>query len=316
MKWWKHIFSLMMLLVLFACGNDRSSKSGNEQGNNTVNNDLEAGKITVGATEESFDLARRLASTYVSQNTNIIVDVVSLKPSEISESVSGDKVQLVLTAATGEADPEWNTTPVACDLLVLSVSFNNPVLQNLAMRGLSIEELRAVFITGTYSNWNQVDKKSQNVPLKAYLGPAEGSLWRNIGSLLQSSTYAPVVTALLSEGELSDAIAGNPGGIGFISHRQAYNRETRFRAKGLYIIPVDFSNNNLADDAELVFDDLNILTDAYRKGNAPAALVRTHSFVYRTDAGRSDIVKHFTAWAVEKGQSAISSEGYLEPRKK
>jgi len=303
-----------LIIVLSACGNNTKGDAKIEQNKGTVNNDLEAGKISVGASEESFDLAQRLASTYVSQNTNMIVDVIPYKTGELKMALESGQVQLIVTGGHGNPYPEYTATAIACDLMVLTVNFNNPCIQYLVLKGLDLKELQGIFAGGNIINWNQIDKKTTSTPVKALVGPDSTSSNILIRTFLQSG-FAKTVTSTISEKELANSMSTSPGTIAFMSHRKAYDASTGFRANGLYIIPVDMDGNNVAGDAELIFDDLNMIGKTYKKGKYPKALVRSHYFITSDKAVRSDIVKHFTEFAEKNSANVISTLGFFEPLK-
>ncbi|OFY11208.1 MAG: hypothetical protein A2W93_08660 [Bacteroidetes bacterium GWF2_43_63] len=301
-------------LTMIACGGGKKDDAKTDQNNSTVNNDLEAGKITVGATEESYDLAQRLASNYVAQNTNMIVEVIPCKTTESKQLLSSGKVQLIVTGGSTNPFPDFESNAIATDLLVLTVNFNNPVLQYLVMRGLDLKDLKGIFSTGSITNWNQVDKKAASSPLKPLAGPDSTSSNLMIRAFLNSG-FGQTVTSTLSENELISSISAGPGSIVFMSHRLAYNQNSGFRANGVYVIPVDFDGNNVANDSELIYDNLNSLKKSYSKGGFPKGLVRNHYFITTGKTERSDIVKHFTNYAQKEASNVISGAGYFQPLK-
>jgi ABC-type phosphate transport system substrate-binding protein len=306
--------SICIAFTIMACNGGNKDETKNNPQKSTVNNDLEAGKITIGATEESYDLAQRIASNYIAQNTNLIVEVIPCKINEAKQMIAENKVQLIVTGGSSNPFPDYESTIIATDLLLLTVNFNNPALQYLVMRGLDLKDLSGIFCTGTINNWNQVDKKSESTPLKPLAGPDSSSSNNMVRSFLKSN-LAPTVTSSMSENELTSSVSASPGSIVFMSHRMTYNQNSGVRANGIYIIPVDFDGNNVANDSELIYDNLNMLKKAYNKGGFPKSLVRNHYFIANGKAERSDIVKHFTHYAQKEASNVISGAGYFQPLK-
>lgn len=304
---------ILVSLLVASCGGSKSDGKSTNQG--TVNNNLEAGKITIGVTEESFDLANRMASTYVTENTNIIIDVISVKPNEIESFIASGSIQMAVTGGFENPIPELKSTLIACDLLVLCINFNNPALQKIVLRGIGLDKLKSIFATGSATDWAQMYKNVDITPIKPLAAP-EGSSNFVMTQQFIGDSFAKTVTTTLSENELIGAISGNSGGIAFLSSRRAYNQSNKYRAEGIYVIPIDLNGNNVADDSELIFDDLNMLKNAYSKGNYPKSLIRNHYFIYSEKANRLDIVKAFVEYADKEGANTISSIGYYEPLKK
>lgn len=311
------ILSLFLIIVagLFvSCGGNKNDNAKNKNNQGVVNNNLEAGKITIGATEESYDLAQRLASTYVSSNTNIIIDVISVKPEEIEPFIASGSIQMAVAGGFENPSSTLNSSLIACDLLTLCVNFNNPALQKIVMRGIGLDKLKSIFVDGSATDWSQLFKKVDITPIKVMAGP-EGSSSYAIAKRFVGGSFAKTVTTTVSENELTGGISGNTGGIAFISNRKAYNQNNKHRADGLYIVPIDLNGNNVADDNELIYDDLNMLKAAYSKGNYPVSLIRNHYFLFSEKADRIDIVKAFVEYAEKEGVNSISAAGYFEPLK-
>jgi len=298
-----------------ACSGNSKKEDQDAQNKRTVNNNLKAGKITIGASEESFDLAQRLASTYVSENTNIIIDVIPFKPEELEEALSSGMIQMIVTGGSDNPYPGTKATLIATDVLVVTVNFNsNPCIQQLAIRGLELKELQGIFTTGAISNWNQIDKSVASTPIKPLVAPENSSAYTIVKAFLKGD-FTKTTTAAMSENELLNSMIVSPGNISFMSHRKAFDLSSGFRAKGIYIIPVDINNNNIADDKELIYDDVDQLKNAYKSGKFPKELIRNHYFISNDQAERADIVRHFTNYVLKSGKDVISATKYFEPSK-
>lgn len=308
------VIILFIAFALAACSGGKNDKTDKNPNTPTVNNNLESGKISIGATEESYDLAQRLASNYVAQNTNIIIDVISCKAEDVNQMLTSGQVQLIVSGGNKNPLPNFKSTIIATDLLVLTVNYNNPILQYLVIYGLSLKDINGIFATGQINNWNQIDKKAESVPLKPLAGADNSSLNLIIKDFIKSG-FASTTTSVISEYDLISSISINPGAIAFMSHRNAYNYNSGSKTNGLYIIPVDINNNGVADDSELIYDNLNTLKKAYKNGSFPKNLVRYHFFITNEKGERADIVSHFTNFALNNASNIISGAGYLEPKK-
>lgn len=305
-----------LAFVLAACsgGNKNEDQNANRKG--TVNNNLKAGKITIGASEESYDLAQRLASTYVAENTNIIVEVIPFKPEELEKALSSGMIQMIVTGSSDNPYPGTKATLIATDVMVVTVNFNsNPCIQHLAIRGLDLKELQGIFTTATISNWNQIDKKAASTPIKPLAAPKNGSANTIVEAFLKGN-FTKTTTTAMSEKELLNSMIVSPGNIALMSHTKAFDLSSGLRANGIYIIAFDINGNNIADDNELIYDELTHLKKAYKAGKFPKELVRNHYFITKDNVERTDIVKHFTDYVVKNGKDIISTSGYFEPLKK
>lgn len=314
----RFLISLSSLLfasaILFSgCGSDTSGSGSNNQNSDVGGDDNSLrGKITIAALDENFALANQLASAYVTQNKNVIVDVEALSLKEIKEAMDEDRYHLYFLNGLQNPYPELQNQIIASDVFVLCVNFNNPVLQKLVIRGLMPSKIREIYSSTAILKWSDIVKTDEISPVKAFLGAENSSSYRMIQSFL-GVNHSQIVGTALNEQDLYSNIANNTGAIGFLSSVLAYDRNTLFRAKGLYILPVDFDENKVADDNELIYDDLNILKNAVKDGGYPKALIRNHYFVWNSSVPQKEIVDDFIGWTRENSSAYIEKNGFFEP---
>jgi ABC-type phosphate transport system substrate-binding protein len=302
---------MISLLILSGCGSDKDNNGRDIQNTENDDNSLR-GKITVGAVQEDFALANQLASGYVSYNKNVIIDVEVLELNQIESAIEEGRYNIYLLNGAGNPKPSMESQIIACDLMVLCVNFNNPALQKLVIRGLKPSKIKEIFATPSILKWSDIVKTDEVSPVKAYLGAEKSSAYNMVRSFL-GINQAPTVTASLSDQDLYNNISSNAGAIGFLSSVLAFDQNTLFRSKGLYVLPIDFNENNVADDNELIYDDFNMLKKAYSSNSYPDGLVRKHYFLWNKDVQQKEIVDDFILWINENSSSYIERNGFFQP---
>lgn len=305
------LFFLSSIFLLNSCGseskNDRSDLNQQE-----INDETLQGKITIAALEENFVLARQLANVYVAEHKNILIDVEKINQKQILPGIENNLYHLVLANGNTNPFPDMESYLLASDVFLLCVNFNNPVLQKLVIRGLKPSKIRMIFSSSQGLKWSNIFKTDDLSPIKPYLGSENSSAYNIVLNYLGIKESA-ATTASVSEGDLYSNIANNSGAIGFLSTILAYNHNTLYRNDGIYIIPVDFNENNVAEDSELIYDDLTILNNAYEKGSIPKGLIRNHYFVWKSSVDQSEIVNDFVNWVKENASSYLDKNGFFKP---
>lgn len=295
----------LSLFFAFACNNG---------GKNASDDKLAAGKIVVAATEESFDLVREIAASYENKNSQITIEVRQCSASDMKSLIDKGEAQVVVGGGSENPLAEYNSSVIAVDLLVLAVNFYNPALQTLTMRGIDPKQLQEIFISGSLKSWKQVSKNSENVLIKAFAAP-DNTNFNSFMKLFLNSEINKDIERVLSEKEIHSSILSDKGTISFISSRDAYSKTSGRRNGDIYIIPIDLNENGIADDNELIFDDIKMLEKSYAKGLYDDKLVRKHFFIFSEKATRKDIVDDFLNFAKNVSKEKRDA-GYFEPIKK
>lgn len=302
---------IILMIIVSGCGSDNGIRNNQnviiDDDDNTIR-----GKITIAALQENFALVNQLASAYVSQNKNVIIDVKAIDMNSVEESMQKGHYHVYFLNGLQNPYPDMESQIVATDVFVLCVNFNNPALQKLVMRGLRPSKIQEIYSSPMLLKWSDVVKTEDMSPIKPYLGPENGTACKMISSFL-GVTKSQTVSNALNEQDLYNNIVNNTGAIGFLSSVLAYDKSTLFRAKGLYILPIDFNENKLADDNELIYDDINILKKAVSNGRYPKSLIRSHYFVWSNNVQQKEIVDDFMTWVRENSLAYLERNGYFAP---
>jgi phosphate transport system substrate-binding protein len=135
----------------------------------------------------------------------------SLANGEADMSMSSRRIrdeEVRRLAPLGELDQPRHEFVIGIDGLAVIVHPDNPI------DALSIDRIRAAF-SGRYDSWS--DLGGPDIPINPYARDAKSGTWDSFESMvLQGAELADGTPRFESSSELSDRVAGDPGGIGFI----------------------------------------------------------------------------------------------------
>lgn len=116
----------------------------------------------------------------------------------------------LLLAKSGDLNEPGAEHIIGLDGLAIITDTNNPLVK------LSIPELVKIF-SGAVTNWSELG--GQNLPIKVYARDENSGTWDSFKSMVLDPAQAKLIATakrVESSTELSDAVAKEPGAIGFI----------------------------------------------------------------------------------------------------
>ena len=175
---------------------------------------------------ETAETERQLRAEIAAQGTGTAFPALRDKLADIgmaSRPVTEAERAAVAAAGLGDLSAPGNMTPISLDGVVVLVNPDNPVSR------LTLAQLRAVF-TGAVTNWSALGGK--DIPISLYRRDEASGTFDTFRALaLGGAAIAPTSRKFESSADLADAVASDPGGIGFAGF--AYVRNARAVALGL-----------------------------------------------------------------------------------
>lgn len=307
MKQTGYILLAVMILAFVSCGQSNKSKDGkiDEQAKSVID---KPGKVVIGAPSVIRPVLTAYASYFTQENPKAIIEVITLSEDSITKALENGKIGAgVFTGQISETG--YKQGFVASDAMVCVINFNNPVLQKIVMYGLGTEQMNNL-LTGKINFWEQLYKTNKKVPVKFYL-PEEN----NPISKAVLAYYKPEgkVTAsfLPSESDVLQSILNNEIGIGFISSSMAFDPKTGIKRDNLYIVPLDVNNNELADDNELIYDEMKKLEKNLGNKSFPTSFQRRFYLRYKSSNEQAYISEALLGWIEKNGYNFASKNGFF-----
>jgi len=200
--------------------------------------------------------------------------------------------------------------PVTKDAVVPTINGNHPGLEALLSQGVSREIFEGIWISGTITTWNQVNKKNGNQQIHIYTrsdacGAAEvwaRYLGKNQEDLLGVGVYG--------DPGLAEAVKKDVLGIGFNNINYAYDPDSKLPISGIKIVPIDLNSNGQMDSDEQFYANRDAIIAAIAAGKYPSPPARNLNFVCH-GMPTKPLVLTFIKWVLSSGQKFVTESGYI-----
>lgn len=211
---------------------------------------------------------------------------------------------------------------VVKDAVVATINANNPVINTILSTGLTRQQFKDIYITGTIKTWGQIvgdENITQNIIVYTRsdsCGAAE--TWAAyLGSYKQNDLGSQVdldrISAVNGDNTLAATIQREQYGIGFNNIAYVYTKAlpdgTTVPADGILPIPIDLNENGTLDDYEQVYTDRTSIVAAINNDVYPSPPARPLHLV--TSQNFTGIVKDFVHWILVEGQQYVLETGYV-----
>jgi phosphate transport system substrate-binding protein len=196
------------------------------------------------------------------------------------------------------------------DAVLPTISSNNPLIGKIRSRGLSREEMVAIFIDGTVTNWNQLPGIEDDVPMEVYTRSdacgAAGTWALYLGGKQENLKGI----GIYGDPGLADAVINDAAGIGFNNTIFVYDINTGLKRPGIEVAPIDLDGSGMIEPGEDFYGTFDGILDAIAAGDYPSPPARELYFVANGKPAKKATLE-FIEWALTKGQDYVKSAGYV-----
>ncbi len=306
----KKTFSILItitILFVYGCGN-RSNKNGKAS-----QEDL-SGTISISGVSALFPLVQKWAVEFQKVYPNVRISVSASSDSKgITDALSGKTKIGMLSRELSKEESDnsmWIIT-VAKNAVVPIVNLNNPVLQQIMLKGLKKDILKDIFITGKVNNWDILNgKKKTDEKINVYRHSdacGEADTW---AKYLSGNKAAFIGTLESDDADLTQAIRNDNKGIGFTSIAYAYDQKSGYENSGIKVLPIDFNGNGVIDDKEFFYQHKDSLAKAIADGRFSKLLVSDLYLVCKAKPSDNAEIT-FLKWILTDGQKFVSAAGFI-----
>ena len=198
---------------------------------------------------------------------------------------------------------------VAKDGVVVTVNRNNPVLDELMVQGVTVEQFIGIWITGDITDWGEV-VNTTNADSIHVLSRADAcgaaQTWAKYLGYYQGDLLG---TEIVGDPGVAAEVARDSLALGYNNVNYAYNIDTGEPATDLAIVPIDLNGNGQVDEDENFYQNKSTLIDAIKRGDYPSPPARDLNLV--TKGKPSGGVKDFLTWILTDGQEYVADVGYV-----
>ncbi|HQI70937.1 MAG TPA: substrate-binding domain-containing protein, partial [Bacteroidales bacterium] len=205
-------------------------------------------------------------------------------------------------------DGYW-AVPVAKDVVLPVISFDNGSLQKIVFTGVTREKIAGAF-TGKISSWGQMLQQPSKERIELFNLSDSTDISLFWAGYLGVDAKNLKGTTISGENEMANNVAANKNALGYCSMTYVFDVTTGFKKNNLYVLPLDLNANNMADDNELVFDKLEDIKSAISSGKYPSPPARKLYLVCKTKPTDKATVT-FIKWILTIGQNYCGQYGFV-----
>lgn len=226
----------------------------------------------------------------------------------LAEAVDLGMFSREITQAEKEKGVWW--VGLTVDAVVPTISDKSPYLAALKKRGLTRDELKAIFIDKTVLSWEGLLGGQNNNQIAVYTRSdacgAAGTWAQYLGG--KQENLAGI--GIYGDPGLAEAVSKDPFGIAFNNTIFAYNVKTGEKLEGVEVVPIDMNENGIIDPEEDFYGSLDNILEAIANNVYPSPPARELYFVAKGKPQKKATID-FIEWTLTKGQDYVKEAGYV-----
>ncbi len=208
-----------------------------------------------------------------------------------------------------EIKPGTTYVPVVKDAVFPAISANNPVLKEIAKKGIKKKTFNDLWILGKPLTWGEIAGTNAKNTIQVYTrsdscGAAE--TWAHYLGKKQEDLKG---VGVYGDPGLAEAVKRDVYGVGYNNLNYAYDAKTGLPVSGIQVIPIDVNENGKIDPAE----DLSTKDKAIKavtSGVYPSPPARDLYLI--TKESFKEPSKTFVKWILTDGQKYVNEVGYIK----
>jgi phosphate transport system substrate-binding protein len=291
---------ILIPLVASGCGGDKKAEKKET--------------ITISGAFALYPMTVKWADEYQKTHKDVQFDISAGGAGKGMSDVLNQAVDVAMVSR--EVRPEETSQGatafgVAEDAVVMTVSADNPLLDQLLAIGITPGKGAAVWITGEIVTWGQLlgtdDAREINVYSRAdACGAAE--VWALfLGGTSQEDFQRGV--AVQGDPVLAETVSKDALGVGYNNIGFAYDATTGQQVEGLRVVPIDLNGDGQISADEDFYAKKSDLTAAIADGRYPSPPARPLYLV--TKGQPTSAAADFIRWVLSDGQSFVEAAGYV-----
>jgi len=305
----KTVFFLCFAAIIFtACGPDK------QKNDKTTNADQAgvSGIINIDGAGILYPLMNKWKQEFAKDRNEVKIGIKSGGPGKSLKRLAGGELQMLMVAREldeNEKQSGYWAVPVAKDVVLPVISFDNGSLQKIVFSGVNREKIAGAF-TGKISSWGQMLQQPSKERIELFNLSDSSDISLFWGGYLGVDAKKLKGTTVSGENEMANNVAANKNALGYCSMSYVFDINTGFKKNNLYVLPIDLNANNMADDNELVFDKLEDIKSAISSGKYPSPPTRKLYLVCKTKPTDKATVT-FIKWILTVGQNYCGQYGFV-----
>ncbi len=301
-KHFGRIILLVIVLTIFACGSGGDKDSPKSSSQET---------IRISGAWALYPMMIRWADEYKKTHPGCQIDVAAGGAGKgIAEALTGlvDIGMVSRNIKPEEIQRGAKYIPVVKDAVFPVMNANNPVMQEVAAKGLKKNQFMALWIEGKSFTWGQLTSGKNNDSVHLFTRSDSCGASETWAAYLGKHQENLKGVGVYGDPGITEAVKKDILGVGYNNLNYAYDMKTGLPQQGIRIIPVDINENGRVDPEE----DLSAkekAINAVRKGLYPSPPARDLYIVVKGQF--SGAVREFVLWILTDGQKFVDEVGYI-----
>jgi len=289
--------------LLAACGGPASTPASS---------DLQ-GNLTISGAWALYPMMTRWAEEFQKLHPDVTFDVSAGGAGKGMADALGGAVDIGMVSR--EITPEEEAkgaywVPVTKDAVFVTVSNQNPVLQDLLKLGVKHDDFVKIYITGEITTWGElVGRPEITDAIHVYTRSDAAGAPETWAKYLGKKQEDLLGVAVFGDPGLLDAVIKDPLGIGFNNLNYAFDMASGKPVAGAAVVPIDYNENGIADPNEQL-ETKDAAVQAVATDNYPSPPARVENLV--TNGKPTGLAQAFIEWILVDGQQFVGEAGYVQ----
>ena len=266
--------------------------------------------LNVTASPDLYNLTKKWVDEYGTLNPSI---KINLNKSEGDDDLLRNGAIAIIDNESwnGSNSGSWNMV-IGRDIIVPLMNVNNPLKDEILIKGITPERLAMIFESPGKQNWEELIGKandSKNIQLNCYIMD-DLSVLSGVRKFLNSPDGEKWIKTG-SEKEMVSALQKDPNALGFCKLIQIMDANNQNLPKDILLVPIDKNGNGKIDYMENIYENLQDFSRGVWIGKYPPALSgKIYVVATREPVNRSETA--FLRWILTDGQQFLKDNGYSE----
>ncbi len=258
-----------------------------------------------------INLANRLASAYMKENSGIQVEVTPIPDPQVYDALKEGSIALVNKDCLAGMDAEQSfKLVVGREAIIPIMNANHPQRDLILKQGISPEAFSRIYTSQGTVTWGDLLGNSDSNPVHAF-APGEACAKKYLAEFIHTESENLKGTRIMDPDEMVRTIGKDPYSIGFCSLACLMNTGSEEVESHVELVPVDADGDGLIGTFENFYSSSAVLSHAIFVGRFPRNLYsRIYALTKERPSGTGELA--FMEWLVNGGQESLAMSGILE----
>lgn len=259
---------------------------------------------------------QELTATWIQEYSKINQNVrISSSPNWAEKEFQTEQTQAIIGFVSQEqlaqldSKPAWSTA-IARDVIVPIMNSNNPLKEEIYLKGLSAEDFATAYTSEGKMKWGSLLDNNQSKYANCYY-IEDVSMLAGLSKFLQTDKNAIKATAVSDYEVLFKKIQNDKYAIGFCKLADIIKIEHQEIDKNLSFIPIDANGNDQIDYFENIYINSKAFTRGIWIGKYPRSLYSSIYAVANFQPKNQEELA-LLKWILTDGQQLLPSNGFSE----